>query len=326
MSKLLIICGPTATGKTDIGVRLAHRLNGEIISADSRQVYRGMDIGTGKDIPVSSKFKSQNAKFKIKNKRLQIGFREKDGIPIWLVDIVKPDYRFNVGEYADLAQVVVQDIQQRNKLPILVGGTGLYIRSVVEPLTHITVPPNQRLRKKLESLNIEELQGELRGLNESKLENLNQSDRQNPRRLVRAIEIAAWHKKHKQTQRSHVIHDLLLIGLTSSQKNLFERIDQRVEVRFKSGMADEVRSLLHRGYNWTFPSMTATGYRQEYEFIFGKKDQIQTIQDWQNEEHQYAKRQLTWFKKYPQIKWFDIAEKDCQNNIFTTVKKWYNSN
>ena len=209
MKQLLIICGPTATGKTALALHLAKKFGGELISADSRQVYRGMDIGTGKDIDQKSKIKNQNEKLNpsftsplIKgrrggvNKKFTVGFRNKDEVPIWLVDIVEPDYVFNVGEFKQLAEAVIQDIWQRGKLPIIVGGTGLYVRALLRPWDGIFIPPNASLRQKLDKLTVEELQTELKKNTSEKFESMNHSDRFNPRRLVRAIEVEEWKKQN----------------------------------------------------------------------------------------------------------------------------------
>src|SRR3989344_8265060 len=153
MSKLLIITGSTASGKTELGIDLAKKYDGEIVSADSRQVYKGMDIGTGKDIPSSSGFHPLKT-----DTNFSVGFRMKDSIPIWLVDIVPPDFQFNLGDYKRLANLVIQDIWSRNKLAIVVGGTGLYIKSLVMPLDNISIPPDLKLRQELNNLPLTKLQ------------------------------------------------------------------------------------------------------------------------------------------------------------------------
>src|SRR3989338_4426614 len=151
MNKLLIICGPTAIGKTELGIFLSRKFNGEIVSADSRQVYKGMDIITGKDLPVNSKFEiaqwAPNSKLRVENQKLSVGYRLKDDIPIWLVDIVTPDYIFNVGEYALLVQKIIIDIWSRGKLPVVVGGTGFYIRAIIERIDTVIIPPDKSLRR-----------------------------------------------------------------------------------------------------------------------------------------------------------------------------------
>ena len=341
MNKILIICGPTATGKTDLGIKLAKEFKGEIISADSRQVYQGMDIGTGKDIDKNSEFRIQNLELTKKNKKLNIGYREKDRIPIWLVDICKSDYRFNVGEYAKLARIVIADIQSRNKLPIVVGGTGLYIKALVEPLSYVLIPPNSQLRKKLEQISAEELQKELIKLNREKFTSMNNSDQNNPRRLIRAIEMAEWNIHKEKYKANNILIDrnkelnFLLIGLTLSWEELFARIDQRVEKRVKQGIIDEIKGLLKKGYSWDLPAMSTLGYREWKPYFIKSKIKNQKlkinkeelikniIDDWKLHERQYAKRQITWFKKQAGIEWYDITKPDHIIRILEKVKLWY---
>ena len=351
MKQLLIICGPTATGKTALALHLAKKFGGELISADSRQVYRGMDIGTGKDIDQKSKIKNQNEKLNpsftsplIKgrrggvNKKFTVGFRNKDEVPIWLVDIVEPDYVFNVGEFKQLAEAVIQDIWQRGKLPIIVGGTGLYVRALLRPWDGIFIPPNASLRQKLDKLTVEELQTELKKNTSEKFESMNHSDRFNPRRLVRAIEVEEWKKQnvHNSPLPSLILRegfpplrlrggqgalrtDNLLIGLTAPPDELFHRIDARVDERMK------------QGYSWEKPAMSGLGYREWEPFFENSEPKSQNskliseiIERWKLDEKQYAKRQLTWFKKEAGIEWFDITSTDYQKRVIEMVDKWYN--
>ena len=305
--KILIITGPTATGKTELAIKLAKKFNGEIVNADSRQVYQGMDIGTGKDIENNSKIKNQNVKLHIKNQKFTIGFRLKNNIPVWLVDICKPDYVFNVGEYQKFARLVIYDIQNRRKLPIIVGGTGLYIRSIIEPLNKISIPPNEKLRQQLNDFTVKQLQNKLHQLNKNKFESLNNSDRNNPRRLIRAIEIEEYNlsfwssdnppagggtieskylKKDAISASRRIQHDdiitnsplpkgeYLLIGLKMSQELLAQNIDKRVEKRYQQGILDEIKQLLKSGYTWDLPSMSGLGYREWKQFFVSSKFEV----------------------------------------------------
>lgn len=348
MRKLLVICGPTATGKTSLGVKLAKKFNGEIVSTDSRQVYQGMDIGTGKDLPSSSQFVDRSSQLGFENQKIKIGFRIKNRVPVWLVDICKPNYIFNVGEYKKLAYLVIADIWNRGKLPIVVGGTGLYIRSLVEPLDKMSIPPNNKLRKELDKLNVTQLQERLQRVDQGKFETMNQSDRQNPRRLIRAIEIAAFMAHGEDSPQlfkqlthttlgKHAHEDVLLIGLTTLRQELYRRIDERVDERVNQGIIKEIEMLLRKKYDWKLPSMSGLGYR-EWRDYFEKsntKNQISNkqreelitniIQQWKYDEHAYARRQLTWFKKMAGIQWFDITLPNCQTRVVTAVRQWYNS-
>ncbi|OGF99665.1 hypothetical protein A2Y99_01350, partial [Candidatus Gottesmanbacteria bacterium RBG_13_37_7] len=324
MNKLLVICGPTATGKTDSGIKLAKKFAGEIVSADSRQVYCGMDVITGKDLPVNSKLNppagGQNSKLNIKNKNLWVGFREKEGIPVWLIDIVNPDYRFNVGEYKYFAEKVMENIWMRNKLPILVGGTGLYIKSLTESLADISIPPDFSLRKKLEKLNRERLAVYLKKINISRWNKMNTDDRLNPRRLIRAIEISLANKKslrprfNRGSGQAKIKYkkDMLFIGLKTSNKELYRLIDHRVEKRWEKGI-DEIKRLFKRGYNYQNSIINTTiGYRELGQYIEKKISIEESLKKWKFAEHGYARRQMIWFNKQQGINWFEISNKDYQ--------------
>lgn len=330
MDKLLVILGPTATGKTDLGVSLAKKYKGEIVSADSRQVYKGMDIGTGKDLEESSKLKVQSAKFHLKTKKFSVGYRLKNDIPIWLVDVVPPDYQFNVGEYSQIAKIVIKNIQNRKKLPIVVGGTGLYIRSILEPLNSISIPPNEKLREEIKSFSIQQLQEKLKETSMDKWDIMNNSDRYNPRRLIRAIEIEL---SNQQSSPAIVIekyhHDELIVGLTAGRDILNERIKERVEKRIREGILEEIEALLNQGYTFDLPSFSASGYKIWKEYFQSedsrKKDILNTIvKKWILQENQYAKRQMTFFRKMEKINWFDINDENFLNCISDQVKRWYN--
>ncbi len=316
MKKLLVICGPTATGKTFLAVRLAKRFKGEIISADSRQVYKGMDIGTGKDLTEGAELKVQNEK--------SPGYYAVNGTKIWGYDITDPKKGFSVGQYIKIARVVIDNIWAWRKLPILVGGTGLYIKGAVDGIPTAGVKPNLNLRKSLEGKTTEELFEILATSDAVKAASLNSSDRKNPRRLIRAIEVALQNSK---TGSSKLDADVLFIGLSVPRKILNERIDQRVEQRIKSGMEKEIKALLAGGVKWGSQAMDALGYKQ-WEEYFKKpgKDLIKEIvETWKKEEHKYAKRQMTWFKKEKRINWFDITDLNFEKSVESLVNKWYSN-
>lgn len=297
MNKVLIICGPTATGKTDLALSIAKQYNGELLSADSRQVYKGMDVITGKDLPPMSKPQDSNLKWH--DRALQYYIIQ--GIKVWLYDIVDPDEEFNVSFWRECAQLVIADSLSRNKLPIIVGGTGLYIKSLTNNLQSMVVPPNLLLRNKLAKLSVLELFEYLKIINLAKANNLNTSDRKNPRRLVRAIEIAEAQPVNTPT--SIPKYDFLLIGLKLADDKLFRNIDANVAKRIEQGAREEF-DLMRQKYDLKLPSMTASGYA--------------SWNDWALREKQYARRQLTWFKKQPNINWLtkDEAPK--------VIKNWYN--
>lgn len=296
MNKVLSIVGPTATGKTSLAVALGKQYNGELVSADSRQVYRYMDIGTGKD-----------------RESLQ-------GIPLWMYDVVTPDEPFNVALFFKKARECIEDVLKRKKLPILVGGSGLYISSILHPLT-VTVTPNALLREELSTYTKQELQQKLKHVGKKYWDALNPSDRENPRRLIRKIEIALG--TNSKPSKKKELYDVLQIGLTGSMGVLYKHIDDRVDKRVTQGMVEEIRMLLQKGYTWDMPSMSGLGYRQWKPYIDGIKTKEEVIQKWKYDEHAYARRQMTWFRKDKTIHWFDIETEEVLKKIESLVRSWY---
>ena len=278
------------------------------MSADSRQVYRGMDIVTGKDVPIGQYLIESNLKWRDRN----LGYYDMDGIRIWLYDIVSADEPFNVSYWNEAAVLLIDDIQERDRFPVVVGGTGLYIKSLVSPMDTISSPPNYLLRDKLKQKNPEELMKILDKLDSAKAARLNVSDRQNPRRLVRAIELGL---NDGASRSEEIPYPSLQIGLTAPLPFLKSRIAQRVETRIDAGAVEESQSLIAR-YDLGYPSMSASGYK-----AFQSED---WKEKWITLENQYLKRQLTWFKKQPDIHWFDISLPDWKSQAQTFVQDWYN--
>lgn len=320
MNKLLVICGPTATGKTSLGTHLAKKIGGEIVSADSRQVYKGMNIATGKDLPKGAKLK--------KDKKTNLGFYEFETVPVWLLDVVFPNQEFSVALFIDLAWQVVLDIWKRGKLPILVGGTGFYIKGVVDGIDTLGISPDWSLRRRLQTYTLSQLFDLLARLNSEKAALMNVSDRQNPRRLIRAIEVALKKEEAKKGRqekpgKKKIKLNALFIGLKAPMRKLYERIDKRVEAQFRKGAKKEVKSLLKKGYSWDLPAMTALGYRVWREH-FEKGESIrQVVSRWQYHEHAYARRQMTWFLKDKRINWFDITKPGFEKRVEKKVLSWY---
>ena len=292
MKKLLVVVGPTAIGKTNLALQVAKKYESEIISADSRQVYEGMDIGTGKDKPVDKK--------------------------IWGYDLVDPKEEFSVAQYIQFARKKIAEIHKQKKLPILVGGTGFYISGVIDGIETAGVPKNENLREKLKSKSVAELFEMLAHLDPEKAASMNQSDKKNPARLVRAIEVAS--AKGVKLRKKKARCEALMIGLKAPKEILDKRIEKRVERRIADGFEKEVEKLLADGASWNDQSMQAMGYRQ-----WKNKNKKKAIADWQKAEKQYARRQMTWFKKDKRIKWFDITENDWQKSLEDTVSSWYSS-
>lgn len=322
--KLLVICGPTATGKTDLAIALANEFDGEVVSADSRQVYRGMDIVTGKDLPVGviSHTQIMNTSSGVH----EVPVYTIHGIPVWMYDVINPDEDFSVAHFHRLASEVISDIAARGKLPILVGGTGLYIRAMTTGIGTLRIPPDPQLRQQASNMTVKQLQSLLKERAPDAWEKMNDSDRSNPRRLVRKIEIAARPAPEEQAAG---LYDDFSVGLRAPKNVLDERINARVDARLEAGAIDEVASLLDQGYGWTLPSMSALGYRELREPVqtrgTGEYQEalVRAEQTWKLHERQYAGRQMTWFAKQPGIRWFDVSDSSFRSRIFDEVRLWY---
>lgn len=277
MNELLCIVGPTATGKTKRAVREASKTPSILVSADSRQVYRGLDIVTGKDHPAGTK--------------------------LYGIDLVSPDQECSVSHWYDAVIPHIQEAWGEEKQVIVVGGTGLYVRALTEGIATIKVPPDPALRHVLEPLSLFRLQAKLKKLSPLKFMAMNHSDQANPRRLIRAIEIA-----RSSPPPTPILppHRVTLIGLKCSDDSTYRaRVRTRVVARLKAGAIKETKQLL-REYEGNIQSMSAIGYRSLIKFIGGEYTQPEMIEAWICDELRYAKRQLTWFRKDKRIKWYDI--------------------
>jgi tRNA dimethylallyltransferase len=336
-SKLLIICGPTSTGKTSLALNLARKFDGEILSADSRQVYIGMDIGTGKDVSSNFQFPISNFQLQIKSDHYQYGYYEIDGVKIWGLDIARPDQDFSVSHFVIYAKTVMADILKRGKLPVVVGGTGLYIKAIIDPPETIDIPQNKELRMNLYKRSLEELKNLLQLENSQKWESMNNSDRNNPRRLIRAIEVAKYLKLKKADTAIPVFsgkkfenesdkHDYYLIGLAVDGELLKQKINNRINKRVKQGIVNELKTLQKKGYGWNLSSMQALCYRQWKDYFDKKCGMERVLDKWKKDEIDYAGRQFMWFKKMKNINWFDISDKEYQAKIEESVHEWYNTN
>lgn len=299
-NKLLIISGPTATGKTHLALKIAKKFNGEIVSADSRQVYKYMNIVTGKDIPADTNIK------------------------IWGYNILRPDQDANASWYAGYARKVVANIWSRKKLPIVVGGTGFYISALLGKYPLLDVPTNPKLRQKLASLDNQKLYKLLLQFDSLRAQNLNNSDKNNNRRLIRAIEVARYSKASKITKTNKLIADILWIGLKLPPKKLKEKINKRVFKRLGPAMDKEIKVLQAKGYINAAPAKTL-GYQQWLNYLNGNCTKEEAIEQWIKEEYKYAKRQITWFKKQPEIIWFNVDDKDLNKKLSAKVEKWYSN-
>jgi tRNA dimethylallyltransferase len=315
MNKLLVICGPTATGKTELGLRLANLLRGEILSADSRQVYKRMDIGTGKDIPDDAIFQIEPS--------LGVGYYTIGSSAIWGYDLVDPKETFSIAEYQRVGRKIINYLWKKGTLPIVVGGSGLYIKALIDNIETIAVPRNEKLRSSLSKKTSHELFDTLAYIDPLKAASMNKSDKHNPRRLIRAIEIGL--SQQKKTKTTGFKSDSFFVGLTSDIDNIRNLIKKRVDTRTIDGIENEIEELLGTGVNWNMQSMQTLGYREWRAFFEGKQTKDEVVEAWINEESKYVKRQMTWFRKDKRINWFNIEERDWQIELEERVKIWYNN-
>jgi len=278
--KLVVILGPTSSGKSDIAVKLAKKFDGEVISADSRQVYKGLDIGSGKIIK-----------------------REMRGIPHHLLDVANPKQQFSVARFKKLTDKTVTDILSRGKLPILCGGTGFYIQAVVDGLVLPEVKPDEKLRERLEKKSVEQLFTMLKNLDPRRAKKI---DKDNPRRLIRAIEIAkALGKVPPARHRVSSRWEVLQIGLDMPDEKLRKRIHTRFLKRMRQGMVAEVKNLHVKGLSWKRMHALGLEYRYLAEYVKNKekdRDKLQSCIETGN--WHYAKKQRMWFRRDKRIQWF----------------------
>lgn len=285
---MIVITGQTATGKTKLGLELAEKYNGELVNFDSRQIYKYLDIITGKDIPSTK---------------------------IWLYDVVTPDQYFSSFDFVEKLKPVIEDLKKRGKTPILVGGTYLYLKHFLYGIDINNSPPNFKLREKLNTKSVVDLQKKLISLAPNVFENMNHSDQLNPRRLIRKIEIAsstsavgdlpAGGGKTAEVNKDWSIK--LFIGIKYKDKSkLRQVIEKRVEERLKNGAIDEVKNILKMGYKASDPGLKTIGYQQIIKYLNGELTKEKAVEDWVNKEVQYAKRQLTFMKTDKNIGWKEI--------------------
>jgi tRNA dimethylallyltransferase len=285
---LVLIVGPTAVGKTELAIQLAERLNGEIVSADSRLFYRGMDIGTAKPTP-----------------------EEQARVPHHLIDIADPDEILSLAVFQQKAHEAVADIHTRKKIPLLVGGTGQFIRAVTEGWIPPEVEPNERLRSELERMKEERgvywLYEKLKELDPVAAEKI---DARNYRRTIRALEVIMTTGKKFSGQRgqSESPYHLITIGLTRPRAELYERVDKRIDGMFASGLLEEVKGLLAKGYSPSLPTMSAIGYRECIRVINGELSEEQARAEIRRITRVFVRRQANWFKESdPKIRWFRVV-------------------
>ncbi|MDA1317036.1 MAG: tRNA (adenosine(37)-N6)-dimethylallyltransferase MiaA [bacterium] len=340
---LHVITGQTATGKTAHALKLAKEIGGELINADARQLYKKLNIVTGKDLLHTSgslqKVKELNGfdigYYVIKTSPTPTGHPLPEGgpiknlpcqgstppeagggmlqqIPLWLYDIISPNQPFSTYEYKTCAQWVIHDITSRGKVPIMVGGSYFYIQHVLYDVIENEIPPNDSLRKELNNVSVEQLQNKLKELNIDLFNTLNNSEQHNPQRLIRRIEKEMYNRSPLAREPSRPTTggrdvEIQIIGFQYKNKDdLQNAITERVEKRLQAGAIEETKQLLSDGYGAHDPGMKTIGYTQIMQHLNNELSYDQMKEVWINKEVQYAKRQLTFMKKNDEIQWISI--------------------
>lgn len=304
LKPLVVILGPTASGKTGMALELAKKFQGELVNADSRQIYRGMDIATNK-FPGTDMQKKE-----VGGKTAYLA----GGIPIHLLDLADPDRNFTLADYKAAALEAIGEIQSRSRLPILAGGTGLYISAAVDNLSIPEAPPDENLRQELEKKDSAGLYGALERIDPEAADSIGRS---NKRKLIRALEVykATGRPFSGQKTKGEPLFHILEIGIKTPREELYEKIDGRVDEMIKTGLVEETRKLLEK-YAPDIPAMSGIGYKEIGAHLRGDISLDEAAQRIKWRTHQYARRQLTWFKRDPRIHWvkgYEEAESLVRN-------------
>lgn len=297
--QIAVILGPTATGKSHCGIALAQALDGEIISGDSMLVYRGMDIGTAK--PTAEELAL---------------------VPHHMVDILPPEASFSVFDFKERAERLIDEITARGKLPIIVGGTGLYIKALLEDYKFSSKGEDSALRAELEALLAEQGKDALYArLEKSAPAEAGKIDINNTRRVIRAIEAAESGDDLSHSKSEELVYDAAVFGLRMERSVLYERINRRVDIMLEQGLIEETRRLLEEGVPESAQSMQAIGYRQTVLYLKGEWDKATAVDKIKQATRNFAKRQFTWYKKMPYVKWFNLdAEPNYENVTAEMIK------
>jgi tRNA dimethylallyltransferase len=301
LPKLVVIVGPTASGKTSWSLELAEKYNGEIISADSRQIYKKMSIGTAK---VEGAWKKD--------------IYVVDGVNHYMLDFLDPGKSFTAAQFRDQAVKHIKRSIKSDKLPFLVGGTGLYVQTLIDNYDIPRVPPNKKLRSSLEAKDAKDLVDLLKQLDPKIVETI---DKKNKRRLVRALEVCIFTGLPFSEQRlkNDPIFDVLVIGVDVPRELLYDRIEHRVDDMIDNGLEKEIRGLRRQKYSWDMPSMLGIGYRQFRDYLDGDEPIEAAIKKLKRDTKRFARRQLTWFRRDKRIKWVSTC-KDADKLIREFLK------
>jgi len=299
---LFILVGPTAVGKTDVSIKLAKKLNGEIISADSMQVYKHMDIGTAKPTP-----------------------QEMDGVKHHLIDELYPDEEFSVAVFRKMAGKIIDEILEQGKLPMVVGGTGLYVNSLTYSLDFTEAISDENYRNHLNELadtyGNSYIHDMLKEVDMESYERLHVNDR---RRIIRALEVYKHTGKpislyQRESKNRPIEYELCMVGLIMDRQKLYDRINQRVDKMIEKGLVDEVKNLLEMGYNKNLTSMQGLGYKEIISYLEGECSLEEAIYKLKQSTRHFAKRQLTWFRRENRIHWVNIDEMRDENETIENI-------
>ncbi|MBP3400622.1 MAG: tRNA (adenosine(37)-N6)-dimethylallyltransferase MiaA [Selenomonadales bacterium] len=290
MDKLIVVLGPTAVGKTALSIALAKRFSTEVISGDSMLIYRNMDIGTAKP-----------------------SIEEQDGVVHHLVDIIEPTESFDVTTFIEMARAKIREINERGQVPILAGGTGLYIKALLEGYQFNVTPQNEAFRQEMETVareqGVEELHRRLAEVQPETAARLHPND---IRRVIRALEVATFGGEtvsQEKEDETACLYDVAVIGLTSERSLLYERINQRVDQMMADGLLDEVKGLLESGVPADAQSMKGIGYKELVAYLDGKCTLEEAVDEIKKGTRHFAKRQFTWYRKMPYIDWYEVKTK-----------------
>ena len=295
--KVIVIVGPTASGKTSLSIELAKKINGEIVSCDSMQIYKDMDIGSAKPTK-----------------------EEMQGIKHYIIDEVLPTERFSVARYKQEAEWAIEEILQKGKTPIVVGGTGLYANSLIYGIEYEDIKLDEKYREELMKIaetqeGLEKLYEEAKKIDEKAMEKISSNDK---KRIIRILEIYKATGKNKteqeiQSRKNEVKYDYKVFGINIERPILYERINKRVDIMLEQGLIDEVKKLIKK-YSEFPTAMQAIGYKEIVQYLNNELTKEEAIDKIKQETRRYAKRQITWFKRIENLKWLDGLE-EIQNNI-----------
>lgn len=306
---LVILTGPTAVGKTNLSIQLAKKMNMEIISADSMQIYKFMDVGSAK-----------------------VTEDEMNGVKHYLIDEVTPDYSFSVSEFQERANDYINQIVKKGKLPLVTGGTGLYLNSLIYNMDFAKSDADNELREmlrlELEENGIDYMYEKLKSLDE---EAANRIHKNNTKRVIRAIEVCMSGKKMSDFSSDLKLNEKyepIIIVLNRDREHLYRRINKRVDIMISQGLEDEVKTLLNMGYSSDLVSMQGIGYKEIIKYLNNEYTYEEAIEIIKRDSRRYAKRQLTWFRRYENAKWFDLDnyndEKILLNDVISYIEKKVN--